>query len=128
MEAFLNLLILVARIFISSFFLWAGMTKVMHWKSTVAYMQTKKISSSLVPALMLLQLIGGISLLLGFEARIGALLLIAFVIPAAWKLHDFWNAAEADKVSQKSLFMKDIAILGGLLLILATGAGRFALN
>ena len=128
MDAFANLLVLVARIFISSFFLWASMKKVMNWTSTVAYMQTKKVPGALVPAAMLLQIVGGLSVLLGFEARIGALLLIVFIIPAAWKLHDFWNVAETEKVSQKSLFMKDVAILGGLLLLLATGAGRFALN
>ena len=125
MDAFSNLLILVARIFVSSFFLWASMTKIMHWKNTVAYMQTKKIPGSVVPAAMLLQIVGGLSLLLGFEARIGALLLIVFVIPAAWKLHDFWNVIDAEKkVAQKSLFMKDVAILGALLLQIGRASCR----
>ncbi len=128
MEVFSNLLILLARICISSLFLWGGTSKVLHWKETVAYMQTKKIPGSILPAAMLLQIVGGLSVLLGFEARIGALLLIVFIIPAAAKLHDFWNILEAEKITQKTLFMRDVAVLGGLLLLLATGAGRFAFN
>jgi putative oxidoreductase len=66
--------------------------------------------------------------LLGFEARVGALLLIVFVIPAAIKMHDFWNLQGDARTTEKTMFMKDMAVLGGLVLFLITGAGRFAFN
>jgi putative oxidoreductase len=128
MAVFDNLLILVARIFISSLFLWAGATKVIHWKGSAEYMQLKKLPTSLLPAVILMQIIGGLSVLLGFETRIGALLLIVFVIPAAIKMHDFWNLQGEERTTQKTMFMKDVAVFGGLLLLLVTGAGSFAFN
>jgi putative oxidoreductase len=128
MTVFENLLILIARIFIGFFFLWAGVTKVICWKSSAEYMQSKKMPASLLPAAVLLQIIGGLSVLLGFEARVGALLLIVFIIPAAIKMHDFWNLQDPDRSIQKTLFMKDVAVLGGLLLLLVTGAGSFAFH
>lgn len=128
MTLFENLLILLARILISSLFLWAGATKIWHWKGSAEYMQSKKMPASLLPAAVVLQLIGGLSVLLGFEARVGVLLLIVFVIPSAIKMHDFWNLQDPERTTQKTLFMKDVAVLGGLLLLLITGAGRFAFN
>jgi putative oxidoreductase len=128
MEVFNDLLILVARIFISSLFLWAGAAKVVHWKGSAEYMQFKKMPKSLLPAAILMQIVGGLSVLLGFEARVGALLLIVFVIPSAFKMHDFWNLQGDERTTQKTLFMKDMAVLGGLVLFLVTGAGRFAFN
>ena len=123
-----NLLILVARIFISSLFLWAGVTRVFRWKASTLDMQSKRMPGSLLPAAILLQIIGGLSVLLGYETRIGTLLLIVFVIPWAIKMHDFWNLQDPDRTTEKMMFMKSVAVLGGLLLLLVTGAGSFAFN
>jgi putative oxidoreductase len=128
MTVFENLLILVARIFISSLFLWAGVAKLIHWKGSTEYLQSKLVPTSILPAIIILQIVGGLSVLLGFEMRIGTLLLIVFIIPAAIKMHDFWNLQDPDKTTQKTMFMKDVAVLGGLLLLMATGAGSFAFN
>jgi putative oxidoreductase len=128
MSMFNDLLILVARIFIGSLFLWAGATKVVHWKGSAEYMHLKKMPTTLLPAAILMQIVGGLSVLLGFEARVGALLLIVYMIPAAIKMHDFWNLQGDARTTQKNMFMKDVAVLGGLLIFLVTGAGRFAFN
>lgn len=128
MELFQTLMILIARICLSSFFLWEGVANVWNWKGTVEYMKSKNVPSSILPAAVILQLVGGLSVLLGYQARIGAVLLIVFIIPAAIKMHDFWKVPDAERITQKTLFMKDVAILGGLLLLLATGAGHFAFN
>jgi putative oxidoreductase len=128
MDVFNDLLILVARILMGSLFLWAGATKVVHWKGSAAYMHLKKMPTSLLPAAILMQIIGGLSVLLGFEARVGALLLIVYMIPAAVRLHDFWNFQGDARMTQKTMFMQDMAVLGGLLLFLITGAGKFAFN
>ena len=128
MAVFNDLLILVARIFISSLFLWAGAAMAIHWKASAEHMQFKKLPKSLLPAAILLQFVGGLSVLLGYEARVGALLLIVFVIPSAFKMHDFWNSQGEARTTEKTMFMKDMAVLGGLLLLVITGAGRFAFN
>lgn len=126
MEVLQNLLLLLGRICLSAVFLWAGTAKLLNWKGTVEYMKMKGMPTSLLPAAVLLQIVGGVSVLLGYQARIGAALLIVFLIPAAVKMHNFWDVTGPEKVTEKTLFMKDVATLGGLLLILAWGAGRFA--
>lgn len=128
MAVFNDLLLLVARILIGALFLWSGAAKAVHWKGSTEHMQFKKLPKSLLPAAILLQIIGGLSVLLGYEARVGALLLIVFIIPSAIKMHDFWNTEGDAKMTQKTLFMKDMAVLGGLLVFLVTGAGSFAFN
>jgi putative oxidoreductase len=128
MELFQTLMILIARICLSSYFLWEGVSNVWNWKGTAEYMKSKNMPSSILPAAVILQIVGGLSVLLGYQARIGAVLLIVFIIPAAIKMHDFWRASAPERITQKMLFMKDVAILGGLLLLLATGAGHFAFN
>ena len=100
MAVFHDLLILVARILISALFLWNGVAKAIHWKGSTEYMQFKKIPKSLLPAAILLQIVGGLSVLLGYEARVGALLLIVFLIPSAIKMHDFWNSQDEAKMTQ----------------------------
>lgn len=128
MSVFHDIILLAARIFLSSLFLWAGVVKALHWKGSVEYMQFKKLPKTLLPAAIILQIIGGLSVLLGFEARVGALLLIVFILPSAFKMHDFWTVEGDARIVQKTLFMKDMAILGGLLAFLVQGAGSFAFN
>jgi putative oxidoreductase len=130
MAFFHDLLILVARICISSLFLWAGMAKVFHWSGTVEYMESKKLPriSLLLPAAILMQILGGLSLLLGYYIHIGVIILILFMVPAAIKMHDFWNLSDPERTLEKTFFMKDVAVLGALLLLFATGAGRFSIS
>ncbi len=125
-----NLLILASRICISALFLWAGMSKLIHWKGTIDYMKTKNMPqiALFLPAAILMQLLGGVSLLLGYHTRIGALLLIVFLIPSSIKMHDFWNCSGPERTIEKTMFMKDVAIFGALLLLFATGAGSFAFD
>lgn len=128
MTGFEDFLILIGRVLIGSLFLWAGAAKVLHWSGSVQYMRSKNLPAALLPAAVALQILGGLSVLLGYEARVGCILLIVFVIPAAIKMHDFWNYSDPERTVQKTMFMKDVAVLGGLLVLLAIGAGRFALH
>jgi putative oxidoreductase len=75
-------------------------------------------------------LIGGVSVLIGFKARIGALLLILFLGAATYYYHDFWRFAADDpaRMGEMMNFMKNATIMGGLLFILANGAGAGAVD
>lgn len=123
--------ILIARICISSLFLWAGVAKIIEWKGTIEYMRSRHVQHTtlfLVLAVML-QIFGGLSILVGYHTHIGAILLIIFTIPAAVKMHAFWNFRDEDKrIIELSLFMKDVAILGALLLLIILGAGHFSFD
>lgn len=125
-----NVLILLSRICISFLYLWAGSAKITDWKGTIAYMQSRNfpLIPLMLPGAVIAQIAGGLSLLLGLYCRWGTLILIFFTIPAMIKMHAFWKESGNLRLTEKIMFMKDLAILGGLLLLWILGAGAFSLD
>lgn len=83
----------------------------------------------LVPASGVLALIGALSVLLGYRARIGALLLIAFLVPVTLALHAFWNVSDPMMHGiQQIMFMKNVSMLGAALPITQFGAGPWSVD
>ena len=68
------------------------------------------------------------SLILGYKTRFGASLLLIFLIPSTLIFHDFWNVTETEFMTQQILFLKNLAIFGGLLNILSIGPGGLAFD
>jgi putative oxidoreductase len=122
-----SLLILLARVCLGLLFLWAGFRKVLHWNATEDYMRGKqtKFISFLLPIAVCLQIVGGLSIVFGLYTRIGALMLVVFTIPATIQMHDFWNLTGQERIWEKAHFLKDIAIIGGLLLLTLIGGGKY---
>ena len=116
--------ILFSLIFIlSSFPLFSG-----HY---VAYAAQSGVpaASLAVPAAGVFALVGGLSVLFGYHARLGALLLVVFLIPVTLYMHNFWSVAEpAASIGQQTHFLKNVAMLGGALLIAYFGAGPWSLD
>jgi putative oxidoreductase len=82
----------------------------------------------LVIALVLL-VIGSFSLLFGYHAKHGAVLLFGLTMVAAVVLHDFWHIPEgADRSAEFDIFARDMAVCGGLLLMVGLGAGPFSID
>ena len=87
------------------------------------------MASLLVPLSGLIALAGGLSLLFGYRARIGACLLVLFLVPVTLTMHNFW--AMSDPMSfqiQLTLFIRNLGLLGGALLIAYYGAGPLSLD
>lgn len=126
MEFVMDLFMLLGRICISGMFLWTAYEKIMHWNTTMTYMKTKHVPQVgiVMPVCVALQVIGGLSVLIGWHAHLGAVLLLIVALFSAAKLHAFWSYQGDVREVEKALFMKDVAIIGGLLLILAMGAGH----
>ena len=83
----------------------------------------------LVPISGVLALAGGLSILLGWHARIGALLLVVFLIPVTLWMHRFWGLSDpAAAAMQQVNFMKNLAMLGAALFLLYFGAGPLSLD
>ncbi len=83
----------------------------------------------LVPLSGILALAGGLSVLLGYHARIGALLLVLFLIPVTLTMHAFWNIPDATMARmQMVMFMKNVSMLGAALMILHFGAGPISID
>jgi putative oxidoreductase len=83
----------------------------------------------LVPASGVLAVIGGLSILLGYYARIGAWLLVLFLVPVTLMMHNFWAVPDPHAaMTQQAMFMKNVSIMGACLLIAYFGAGPFSID
>jgi len=83
----------------------------------------------LVPLSGVLALMGGLSVLVGFQTRLGAALLVAFLVPVTFEMHGFWTAPDAATfLLEKAMFMKNLSMLGGALIISYFGAGPLSLD
>ncbi|MEQ8787095.1 MAG: DoxX family protein [Pirellulaceae bacterium] len=119
---------LPGRVFLSAIFLMSGVHKITAWSATAESMRGEGMPEQAVPLLLagaiVFELGGGLSVLLGLKARLGALALIVFLIPTTVIFHDFWTYGEASAMqNQMQHFMKNLAILGGLFFVLGSGPG-----
>ncbi len=130
MEFLMNLFLLIGRVLISGAFLWGAYEKATHWHATLAYLRAKGVPylNLTLPALLIIKILGGLLILFGWHAHIGALLLLIVAIPSLFWLHAFWKHSGGDPKMERAIFMKELAIIGGLFLILALGAGHFAIS
>jgi putative oxidoreductase len=98
-----------------------------HFSSQVvgyAASQGVPLPGLLVPLSGLMAIVGGLSVLLGYRTRIGALILLAFLVPVTFMMHNFWAVPDAmQAANQQAHFMKNIALIGGALFIAFFGAG-----
>jgi putative oxidoreductase len=82
-----------------------------------------------VPASGILALIGGLSIVLGYKTRWGAIALIAFLAPVTMMMHNFWTVTDPMMHQmQLAMFMKNVALIGGALTFVVHGAGAYSLD
>jgi putative oxidoreductase len=116
---------LIARILLSAIFINSGIGKIAGFEGTLGYMSSAgmPMTEILLVAAIIVEIAGGLMVLLGFKARIGAGALFLFLIPTTFIFHlDF-----ADRM-QMAMFMKNLAIMGGLLMVAYFGAGPIAFD
>ncbi|TCP12495.1 putative oxidoreductase [Crenobacter luteus] len=119
-----NLVDLVARALMALIFIVAGVGKLgAGYAGTQGYMEAMGVPGFLLPLVILTELGGGLALLAGFQARIAAFLLAGFSLASALIFHT--NFAEQ---VQSIMFMKNLAMAGGLLMVTLHGAGAFSLD
>ncbi|MEP7057754.1 MAG: DoxX family protein [Caldimonas sp.] len=125
-----NPLALMGRFLLAPMFVLAGFGKLTGFAGTVAYMQSKGIPATELLATLaaLLELGGGLALLFGFYTRWAALALAGFTVIASLIFHDFWAVPEAQRMVQNLLFMKNISVAGGLLVLAAFGPGAWSID
>jgi len=113
------------------FYLTSAMNILSNWNGIASELATKHV---LIPPLILLMVLlvivmGSISLLFGYHTRHGAVMLFGLTMITAVTMHDFWHYPEAGaRALQFSIFARDFAICGGLLLMVGMGPGPFAVD
>ena len=117
--------ILIGRILLVLIFLQSGVGKIENFGGTVQYMASYGMpyTNFFLVGAIFFELVGSATVILGYFARFGALLLLIFLIPTTLIFHSNF----ADQV-QMIMFMKNVSMLGGCLIVLASGAGRFSLD
>lgn len=128
-----DMIALFGRILLAAIFLLSGVSKIWSYQATAAYMASKGIPYApfFLFGAVLFEVSGAVSLITGFRARLGALLLVGFLIPVTYifHIHDAFDA-NFNVIDQKELIsaLKNVSILGGLLTVYASGPGKFSIG
>ena len=118
-----NYTMLAGRILIAAIFVIAGFSKISGYEGTAGYMQSMGVPGMLLPLVIALELGGGLAIIAGWQTRIVAFALAGFCIVAAVIFH-----GNLDDQMQSILFMKNFALAGGFLFLVANGPGTLALD
>lgn len=121
---------LIGRVLLAAMFVLAGIDKIGGFEGTAAYIASVGLPfSELLTVITIAVEIGaGLALIVGFKVRIAALLLAGFTLAASVLFHNYWAMPAEQAYLQQLMFMKNISVAGGLLMIVALGGGSFGLD
>lgn len=121
---------LLGRILIALLFIPAGISKIAGFQGTAGYIASKGLPLPEVAAAgtIVVEIGVALALLVGFKARWAALILALFTVAAAVLFHNFWAMPADQQMAQQINFFKNLAIAGGLLFVVAYGAGPKSLD
>lgn len=122
--------LLLARILLALMFILAGFGKLTGLAGTAGYIASQGLPMPMVLAVLVgvLELVGGLAIAIGLHARIAALALALFTLLAAIIFHNFWAVPAEQQMIQQLMFMKNLSIAGGLLLVYVFGAGQASVD
>jgi uncharacterized membrane protein YphA (DoxX/SURF4 family) len=120
----MNAVMLVGRILFAFMFVMSGFNHLAKAEAMAGYAAYKKVPAPKLANLLsgVIMLLGGLSIILGVYADLGALLLAILLVAMAVKMHDFWNAQGEAKQPEMIGFMKNISMAGGALFLFAYAA------
>ncbi len=122
---------LIGRILYTLIFLMMGMMHFAKYRNFVAYAEMNGVPMAGLGVIVgsLLAVLGGLSVVLGYKAKIGAWLLVGFLIPVTLFMHRFWGIEDPMMAqNQMAHFMKNLSMIGGALMIATLGSGPYSLD
>jgi putative oxidoreductase len=125
-----NPLSLVGRLLLALLFLPAGISKIGGFAGTAGYIASKGLPMPELGAVIaiVVEVLGGLALIAGFGTRVAALVLAVFTLVATVFFHAYWAVPAEMQMVQQLMFFKNIAVVGGLLVLAAFGAGGWSLD
>lgn len=114
---------LLGRLLLGHIFLLAGLNKVSGYEGTQGYMEAMGVPGALLPLVIVLEVVGGLAVIIGFKVKWAAYALAGFTVVAGLIFH-----ADFGDQTQMILFMKNMSIAGGLLLLAVHGSGVWSLD
>ena len=113
----------IGRVLISLMFVTSGLSKISGYAATQGYMDAMGVPGMLLPLVIAVEVLGGVAVILGWHTRVAAFLLAGFSLLSAILFH-----ANFGDQMQMTMFMKNLAIAGGFLMIVSQGGGAYALD
>jgi putative oxidoreductase len=121
---------LLGRLLITYIFATSGIGKIFSWSSNITYMSTRHLS--MIPLLLavalVVEVVGSLCLITGYQARIAAFIMFWYLTAVTVLFHNYWAASEAMAGMQETHFRKNLAIMGGLLMLAYSGPGKWSLG
>ena len=120
----------VGRVLLALMFIMAGYGKLTSLQGTAGYIASGGLPAPMVLAVLvgLLELVGGLALVVGYQVRWVGLALALFTLAASVLFHAYWNAPADQQMVGQLLFMKNLSVAGGMFLVSALGAGPLSLD
>jgi putative oxidoreductase len=123
MQTFQSLAAPAGRVLISLIFVMSGISKLGSFAGTQAYMESVGVPGMLLPVVIAVELLGGLAIILGWHTRLAAFLLAGFTLLSGILFH-----ANFGDQMQMIMFMKNLALAGGFLMIVSHGAGPYSID
>ena len=129
-DSFKTPLVIVGRVLLALMFIVAGFGKLTNIEGTAGYIASGGLPMASVLAVIvgLLELLGGLAIAVGFQARWAALALGLFTLAASVLFHKFWAVPADQAFVQQLMFMKNLSVAGGLFIVAALGAGPVSVD
>jgi putative oxidoreductase len=129
-DSFKNPLLVAGRILLALMFILAGFSKFGNLSGTAGYIASGglPLASVLAVVVAALEVVGGLAIAIGFQARWAALALGLFTLLATVLFHPFWSVAADQAYVQQLMFMKNLSVTGGLFIVAALGAGPVSVD
>ncbi len=126
-----DLIDLFGRIFLSAIFLFEAVDSLLNFDKTKTTMTEHGLTwnqDMLLAGAISFLILGGVMVLIGYRTALASLLLLVYWLPVTFIVHDFWNYSGEALRTQSIFFMKNIAIAGGLLMLVGKGSGRYSVK
>ncbi len=120
----------LGRLLLTTIFLASAAATISDWEGPAQMMRDKGLpaADALLAIAVVLEIVGGLMVLVGLHARWGGVLLLLFLVPVSVIMHDFWAAPADQKQIEMVNFMKNVSIMGGILMVVALGAGPVSID
>jgi putative oxidoreductase len=113
----------IGRLLISFMFLMSSLNKIGNYSNTSSWMEAMGVSGSFLPLVIIFEMLAAVAVIVGWQTKIAAFLLAGFCILSGLIFHSNFN-----NQVEMIMFMKNIAIAGGFLVLVANGAGNYSLD
>ncbi len=123
-------MVFIGRVLLVLLFLPAGLGKITDIAGTVGYINSVGLPFANLAAVaaLLIEILGSLCLLVGYQTRIASMVLAIFTLFATFLFHNYWSAPSEQAFVTQLLFFKNVAVIGGLLILAGQGAGHWSLD